>query len=110
MDLTILRIVTHWLMFSLIAAILIVLWLARGRQIRLSHLPLAFGSLLMFAFWVLFLALSVRDAALLPRTLLIPLLISFEAAGTFLGWAWFLASVRVSFTIVRKAEEVGANL
>jgi len=101
-DTTILRLAAHWLLVSLITAILISLWLARGQQIRLTHLPLAFGSLVMFGLWILLLAVSVRDVALLSRSLLVPILVTLEGAGTFLGWTWFLASVRASFTIVRK--------
>ena len=100
MDATIyLRLLAHTLGIGLVVAMIIVLAFALyyGWSIRISHIPLAIGALTLLCVWLLFLLLSIRDIALVPREALATLLGSLELGGFVLGWAWFIFMIKSNF-------------
>lgn len=94
-----LRLLAHAAGIGLITAIIIVLFFAwrYGWSIRISHIPLAITSMLLFDFWFLFLLISLREIGVVPREVLTPLLGSLEAGCVVLGWSWFVFMLKSNF-------------
>ncbi len=99
MDTTILRLLAHTAAIGLITAIMTVLLIAwyKGWIIRISHIPLALGTLLMFDFWFALLLVSIHDTALVPREILVQILAALEVGAVVLGWSWVLFMLKSNF-------------
>ena len=92
MELAWLRLGAHVALILLANVLIAVLLATRGRIGRIPHYPLATAALILFAFWLIGLALSVRGLAFSVRGDIVPFLVATEAGAACLGWAWFVAS------------------
>ena len=101
---TIIRLGAHFMLLGWSTAIAILLFLARGKTVRVMHFPIALIGLICFNLWLLGLLVSVRSTALIPREILVTSLGLLELATAVAAWSWLLLSVKYSFRFqLRKA-------
>ncbi len=100
---TIMRLCAHYAAIGLLTAMIFALIMARGNRVKISHVPLAVASMLLFALWLFLLALSIRSVQLFPREAIVPVLATLELGGTVLGWTWFAMAVKFNFRIKRSS-------
>ncbi len=100
------RLVAHTAAISLITAAIFAIVVARN---AVPHWRLAVASLTFLDIWMILLALSVRNAAILPRDQLVPMLAILELGATNLAWCWFAMTVRINFRLKPRHVSLGVE-
>ncbi len=84
------RLWAHLLWIGWCLTVIFLAYASRGRRIRITHVPIGIGALLLLLLWFGGLFLSVRGAKLLPRGQIIPTLAALEMGAVVLAWAWLV--------------------
>ena len=98
MDWTAARMIAHLLLIGWAIAIAFLLVLARGKTVRVVHVPVAVMGLTLFGLWILGLSATMKSMGIVSRGAYIPFLASMELGAAICAWVWLALSVRYSFT------------
>lgn len=96
------RMLAHLLLIGWATAVALLLFLARGKTVRLLYVWLGIVGLGLFVAWLFGLLLSMRQTGIIARETLVPVLMMLELGAGVLAWAWLLPSVRHSFRVCRR--------
>ncbi len=99
MDATLIRLVAHTMTIGVLLASIASLLVAHGRPLYWRHWRWLVATLYLYAFWFLFLLVSVKSAALLSREHLTLILGALELCAASVGWVWWARTVRKSFRV-----------
>lgn len=105
LDIGALRVYAHWAASSLMLALAIATYFARGKYVYVSRALWASGAFALASLWFGGLGGTVKDHALISRADLMPPLAVLEYGFLTLGWAWFIFACSRTFTIVRRPQE-----
>ncbi len=116
MDAMSIRLLAHILTIGFLLAVVETIIVVRrqiGAERRLSlnwrYWWLLCFALLAYVAWIILLALSIRDAALIKRGEIVWLLAGTELVAAISGLVWWLATVLVSFRLQRARPRLTDN-
>lgn len=109
MDMTLVRLSAHILLIGWATAIAFLLIVARGRTVKIVHVPIVVAGLGLFALWVVGLVFSMKATGPIPRETIIPILAALELGAGFCGWGWLALSAKYNFRIAINWPRIIAN-
>ncbi len=106
MDSTWFRSAAYISSFGLITAFVLTLLAAHGRPLRFAPWRFLIAALILYGFFFLLLALSMKEFDWLPRLQLGWVFGALAGGGSVLGWPWLLMTMRLSFRIERRDGDI----
>lgn len=104
LDVSSLRQYFHVANSSLMYALSISVFFARGKYIYIDKAMLASAAFALAGMWFSWLGATAHEHALISRANVVQLLAALEGGFMVLGWGWFALAFKRSFKIERKKQ------